>query len=318
MFGVMGKTIMTGTLLAAAAFAGDADFNGRWIIHAEGADRDRAAWLEIEGAGTGAIRGKAVGMQAGGQVDPIANARIEDGELRFQVDRPAGRGAKQRMTHSLSTARVKGDEIRGQSTVGGKTFEWAGRRAPVIEEKDDGTWTRGTPVTLFDGSGMSRWQAQHPERTKEWSIEDGLLVNDEQADLLVSKDLFWNFELLVEFLVKPEMNSGIGLRGRYEIQIYDDYDEAPSLHGNGALYSRVPAAKNASKPADEWQTMLIRLVGRDLTVTLNGVKIHDKTLVEGFTAMATDWQEDQPGPITIQGDHGRIQIRKVVVTPLGR
>ena len=318
MIGVMLKTMVTGTLLAAAALAGDADLNGRWVIHAEGADRDRAAWLEIEGAGTGAIRGKAVGMQAGGQVDPIANARIEGGELHFQIDRPAGRGAKQRMTHSLSTARVTGDAIRGKSTVGGKTFEWAGVRAPLIADKDDGSWKRGTPVVLFDGSDMSHWQAQHPERTQEWSIENGLLVNGEQADLLVSKDKFWNFELLVVFLVKPGMNSGIGLRGRYEVQIFDDYGEEPSLHGNGALYSRVPASKNASKPSDEWQTMLIRLVGRDLTVTLNGETIHDKTLVEGLTAMATDWQEDKPGPITIQGDHGRIEIRKVAVTPLER
>ena len=173
-------------------------------------------------------------------------------------------------------------------------------------------------MALFDGKDMAHWQAQHPERTKEWSVENGLLVNSDNADLLVGKEKFWNFELDIEFVVKPEMNSGIGLRGRYEVQIFDDYGEAPSLHGNGALYSRVPAKKNASKPAGEWQTMHIRLVGRDLTVVLNGEKVHDKTLVEGFTAIVTDWHEDQPGPITIQGDHGAIQIRKVVATPLVR
>lgn len=64
--------------------------------------------------------------------------------------------------------------------------------------------------------------------------------------------------------------------------------------------------------------MHVRLVGRELTVVLNGVKIHDKTLVEGFTAIATDWHEAKPGPITLQGDHGQIQIRKVVATPLVR
>jgi hypothetical protein len=318
MIGEMCKTMLLLFALAGAGLAADADFNGRWVIQSQGADRDRAAWLEVSGAGKGKISGKAVGMQPGGQVDPIVNARVEGGELHFQVDRPAGRGAKARMTHSLTTARVTGDEIRGKSVVAGKAFEWAGRRAPEIADKDDGSWKKGTPVALFDGKDMAHWQAQHPERTKEWTVRDGLLLNSDHADLLVSKDKFWNFELDVEFLVKPEMNSGIGLRGRYEIQIFDDYGEPPSLHGNGALYSRAPAAKNASKPAGEWQTMRVRLVGRDLTVVLNGEKIHDKTLVEGFTAIATDWDEDEPGPITLQGDHGEIQIRKVVATPLTR
>lgn len=314
----MRKTMMLLIALAGAGLAGDADFNGRWVIQPEGADRDRAAWLEISGAGTGTIAGYAVGMQPGGQLDPINSARIENGVLHFQVERPVGRGAKQRITQSVTTARVSGDGIRGRSVVNGKAFEWAGRRAPLIEDKDDGSWKKGAPVVLFDGKDKSRWEAQHPERTKEWSVRGGLLLNSDGADLLVSKDKFWNFELDVEYLVKPGMNSGVGLRGRYEIQIFDDYGEAPSLHSNGALYSRVPPAKNASKPAGEWQTMHLRLVGRDLTVVLNGEKIHDKTLVEGFTAIATDWREDQPGPITLQGDHGEIQIRKVVATPLER
>jgi len=318
MYGGMHKTMTLLLALAGTGLAADTDFNGRWMIQAEGADRDRAAWLEISGVGAGKITGYAVGMQPGGQVDPIHSARIEDGVLHFQVARSVGKGAKEHIVQSATTARVDGDAIRGRSVVNGKAFEWAGLRAPVIDEKDDGSWKKGSPVALFDGADMSRWQAQHPERTKEWSVKNGLLVNSDNADLLVSKDEFWNFELDVEFLVKPGMNSGVGLRGRYEIQIYDDYGEAPSLHGNGALYSRVPPAKNASKPAGEWQTMHVRLVGRDLTVSLNGETIHDKTLVEGFTAMVTDWHEDQPGPITLQGDHGEIQIRKVVVTPLER
>ena len=318
MFGVMRTTMLAMFTIAGSALGADADFNGRWVIQAEGADRDRAAWLEISGAGTGKITGSAVGMQPGGQVDPIVNARIEGGELRFQVDRPAGRGAKQRMTHSVTTARLEGGAIRGKSVVGNRTIEWSGKRAPEIADKDDGSWKKGPPVALFDGKDLSHWEAQHPERTKEWSLRDGLLLNSDQADLLVSKEKFWNFELDVEFLVKPGMNSGVGLRGRYEIQILDDYGKPPSKSGNGALYSRVPPSKNASRPAGEWQTMHVRLVGRDLTVILNGEKIHDKTLVEGFTAMATDWLEDQPGPITLQGDHGEIQIRTVVVTPLAR
>ncbi len=305
-------------MFAGAAFAGDADFNGRWVIQPEGADRDRAAWLEVSGAGTGKISGSAVGMQPGGQVDPIRGARIEDGALHFHVTRPVGRGARKRITESRTQATVDGDTIRGMSLVNGKAIEWRGERAPKIADRDDGSWKKGKTVLLFDGIDMSRWETQHPERTHEWSVQDGLLINSDHADMLISKDEFWNFELLVEFLVKPGMNSGVGLRGRYEIQILDDYGKPASKSGNGALYSRVPPSTNASKPAGEWQTMLVRLVGRDLTVVLNGQKVHDRTRVEGFTAMATDWREDQPGPISLQGDHGEIQIRKAAVTPLER
>ena len=183
MIGEMRNAMLIMLTATVSGMAADADFNGRWVIQPEGADRDRAAWLEVSGAGTGKIRGTVVGMQSGGQVDPLAKPRIEGGELRFQVDRYTGRGAKRRMTHSSTTARVEGDEIRGKSVVNGKAFEWAGRRAPVIDEKDDGLWKKGTPVVLFDGKDMSRWAAQHPERTKEWSVRGGLLLNSDHAGL---------------------------------------------------------------------------------------------------------------------------------------
>jgi hypothetical protein len=116
----------------------------------------------------------------------------------------------------------------------------------------------------------------------------------------------------------PKTNSGIGLRGRYEIQILEDYGREPNTHSAGALYSRIAPKVNASKPAGEWQTYDIRLIGRTLTVVFNGIKVLDKVEVEGLTAMAHDADEDQPGPISIQGDHGPVEIRKITVTPLVR
>src|SRR6185503_18242356 len=111
---------------------------------------------------------------------------------------------------------------------------------------------------------------------------------------------FWNFELHAEFRVVKESNSGIGLRGRYEIQILDNYGRKPDEHASGALYSRIVPSVNASKPAGEWQSFDIRLVGRQLTVVVNGTKVIDKGEVEGLTAMANNADEAEPGPITIQ------------------
>jgi hypothetical protein len=142
------------------------------------------------------------------------------------------------------------------------------------------------------------------------------MANVVGANNLVSDTLFWNFKLHVEYRVGKDSNSGIGLRGRYEVQILEDYGKPPGKHSNGALYSRVAPAVNASKPAGEWQTYDIRLVGRQVTVVLNDQKIIDQQEIEGLTAIAGNADEGKPGPIILQGDHGPVEFRKIVLTPL--
>jgi hypothetical protein len=151
-----------------------------------------------------------------------------------------------------------------------------------------------------------------------WVVKDGVLVNEPRASDIASEAKFWNFVLRAEYRYSKGSNSGIGLRGRYELQIQDSYGKAPDGHVQGALYSRVPPKVNASRPAGEWQTLEARLVGRTLTVKLNGKVIQDRITVEGPTAMTTDADEAAPGPITLQGDHGPIEFRKVEVRPLER
>ena len=136
------------------------------------------------------------------------------------------------------------------------------------------------------------------------------------ANNLVSAEKFWNFELHCEFKIGAHSNGGLGLRGRYEIQIIDDYGKPAGSHGTGALYSRITPTKNASKAPGEWQTYDIRLVGMTVTVKVNGETVIDKGIVEGLTAMAHDWDESAPGPISVQGDHGPVEIRKLTITPL--
>ncbi len=111
-------------------------------------------------------------------------------------------------------------------------------------------------------------------------------------------------------------NSGIGLRGRYEIQVLDDYGQPPNSHSNGSLYSRIAPSVNASKRPGEWQVYDITLIGRDVTVVLNGKKLIDRQVIEGLTAMGHDPNEGEPGPISLQGDHGPIAFRNILLTPL--
>jgi hypothetical protein len=99
------------------------------------------------------------------------------------------------------------------------------------------------------------------------------------------------------------------------VQILEDFGQEPSTHTNGALYSRVAPKVNPSKPANEWQTFDVRLVGRHVTIVVNGKEVV-KTMIEGLTAIATNADEGEPGPLALQGDHGPVEFRKIVVTPL--
>ncbi|MCP5117602.1 MAG: DUF1080 domain-containing protein, partial [bacterium] len=145
---------------------------------------------------------------------------------------------------------------------------------------------------------------------------DGILINSPNANNLVSDEKFWNFQLHAEYRIVEGSNSGIGLRGRYEVQILADHGREPAMGGHGAIYSRIVPSENASKPAGEWQTLDVTLIGRDVTVVLNGTTIIDKAEIEGLTAMGHDPHEDQPGPISLQGDHRQVEVRKMTVTPL--
>jgi 3-keto-disaccharide hydrolase len=300
------------------AFADDAQFNGRWDIKVTNEPRNRVWWLEIQGAGTKEIKGKFVGAP-GGQMDDIPEISIRDGELMFAFMRNYGRaqqGAKP--SRGVYRARLDGRVLRGSFQVEGAESRllWIGSRAPVLSEKDDGSWKSGKPVELFNAKDLTGWSAMVSGQPLGWEVKDGVTGNAGGSNNLVSDRKFWNFALHADYRVGAGSNGGIGLRGRYEVQILEDYGRPASNHGNGALYGRITPWVNASRKPGEWQALDIRLVGRDVTVVLNGTKIIDRQQVEGLTAMANDSNEAEPGPITLQGDHGPVEFKRLTVTPL--
>jgi len=149
-----------------------------------------------------------------------------------------------------------------------------------------------------------------------WAVENGILKSTGHADDLITRDKYWNFELHIEYNVAAHSNSGVGLRGRYEVQIMDDFGRPPGLHNTGTLYTRIVPPENYGKAAGQWQTLEIRLVGMEVTGTLNGHKLYDKGVIEGLTGIAFDPFEGQPGALELQGDHGAVEFRNIVLTPL--
>ena len=298
--------LLLATVAWPAASPSDADFNGRWDITVHNAPRGRAWWLEVEGAGTTAIKGKFIGFP-GGDLNEIQHIGIEKGELRFTYDGHS--------VHQEYSARLAGGRLEGAFASGDTKLQWTGARAPEITDADDGSWHAGKPVKLFNGTDVSNWHGLVPGESLGWSVADGLLKGNGAAIDLVSNDKFWNFELHAEYRTPPHSNSGIALRGRYEVQILEDYGRPLDRHSSAALYSRIVPTENVTKPAGEWQTYDIHLVGRHVTITFNG-KTVTKGTIDGLTAMAGNADEGVPGPIMLQGDHGPVEFRSLVLTPL--
>ncbi len=294
----------------------DQDFNGRWDITVSGPSPQRGWWLEVSGAGTDNLKGQFMGAPVG-LLDDIPKLSISEGELRFALE------ARFRKDHGpekgLYWARLEDGKLKGTFEIEGDPstyLEWIGVRAPALAEKDDGSWKRGDPVVLFDGHDLSGWQAVPPAHLTGWVVREGALVALPGAPDLMSEKKFSNFVLNADYWIEPHTNSGIGLRGRYELQIADDADRPASKTGTGAILGRIAPSLNAEKPSGEWQMLVVRMVGREVTVVLNGIRVINRQSIDGPTAIAVDTNEADPGPILLQGNRGMVQFRRIVVYPL--
>lgn len=299
-------------LAGVTAMAQEKAFLGKWDITGVGQHSNYVYWLEVKQEG-----GKLTGsfLNRSGSVLPLAEVRIEDNELIFAPP-PANARAPKPPEHHARLNEDK-DKLLGHVTINGEDIAWLGVPAPKWgDHSTNKKFKWGTPVALFDGKSMANWEGQHKDKELGWTIVDGAMTNQPHANNLVSRHRFQDFKIVCEYKVEKGSNSGIYLRGRYELQVLDDYGKPTESHGHMALYSRVAPKVNASKPVGEWQTMEAIIVGNRLSVTLNGQKVQDNIVIDGITGGALDSNEADPGPIMIQGDHEKITYRKVIVTPI--
>ena len=276
-------------------------FLGAWNLTSD-APENFVYWLEVkEEAG----KLSAMFLNRGGHAVPVEDVKIADGTLSFVF--PTGQ-------KPVITLRASNGQLSG--TVGEKT-KVTGVRPPQWGACDaNAQHSLAKPVALFDGKALDAWDVQRKDRPMGWMVEDGTMTNEPKANNLVSKEKFRDFRLDAEYKVSPKGNSGIYLRGRYEMQVLDDVGTPVFDRGHMSIYGRKAPLVVASKPAGEWQTAQITIVGNCVSATLNGQKIHDNSKIVGITGGALDAKETEPGPIMIQGDHEKVWFRKVTVTPI--
>jgi hypothetical protein len=292
---------------AGSAFAQTNAFLGKWNITGDPPNDANVYWLEVKDEG-----GKLAAMflNRGGSPVPGTDVTIANDELTFGLP---GRGDNLPKV-SLHAA---GGKLTGTVGTATTSVKVTGVRPPSWPACDaNAQHTFGKPVPLFDGSSMTAWGVQFKEKPSNWAIEDGAMTNTPPANNLVSNEKLRDFKLEAEYKLSPKGNSGIYLRGRYEMQVLDDAGTPTEAHGHMAIYSRKAPDVNASRPAGEWQTVQITLVGNCVTAVLNGKTVHNNARIEGITGGALDAKETEPGPIMIQGDHEKVWFRKVIVTPI--
>ena len=174
---------------------------------------------------------------------------------------------------------------------------------------------------LFNGKDTAGWHLRKEGGHNSWSVADSVLKNTvekgQHGTDLVSDAKFWNFTVKFEYMVPDGSNSGFYLRGRHEVQVFDDYKTGkPGLGGNGAIYNVKAPSLFASRKPGQWQQAEVRIVGQKITVVLNGVKIHDNVDCPKGTGSQLDDNVDQPGPILLQGDHGSVAFRNIRIRQL--
>ncbi len=310
--------LVIASVFAPVVGAQQSPFVGAWNFTGTGSDTAFVYWLEVKEE-NGQLTGRFLNRT--GNPIPLGVVKVENGELMFQAGRP------DRLTGPEFRARLEGDRLvgrhmlrtggRGGAPVVDREVHWAGARRPAFPPSDaNAAHKYGAPVVLFDGSSLDAFGVQHADRPLNWAVTDGLLVNTPPSNNLVSKQKFGDFKVELEYRLEANSNSGLYLRGRYELQLLDDFGKPTQILGHAAVYGRAVPMVNASKPAGEWQQLTAVLVGDRVTVTLNGQKLHDNVAIDGITGGALDNAELTPGPIMIQGDHSKVAIRKLTVTPI--
>ena len=279
---------------------------GRWDLTVQGPKATYPSWLEVSLSGTRTLVGRFVG--GGGSARPISRVDFKDGALHFAIP---PQWAKE-TTDLVVDATLTGDVLEGTLvTPAGERHRFTGRRAPSLRRSAPPVW--GERVSLFNGKDLTGWTTFGG--TSQWTAEDGLLKNAKSGANLVTTAKFADFKLHLEVNLPKGSNSGIYLRGRYEVQVEDSTDPEPKSTDLGGVYGFLVPNENAGTGAGTWQTFDITLVGRRVTVVLNGKTIICDQTIPGITGGALDSDEGAPGPIYLQGDHGAVQYRNLHITP---
>ncbi len=281
---------------------------GRWDLTVDKGDKRAPSWLEIKVSGYNTLVGYFV--SDAGSSRPVSHIVLKERKFSFAIP-PQWEGGE---GDFKIEGELAGNGLKGTVTSNkGDSYNFTGVKAPYLNRTGEATW--GSPIVLFNGKDLTGWKASSEENNK-WVVKDGILTNPEAGANLITEQKFDDFKLTAEFRYAEGGNSGIYLRGRYEVQIEDSpKDRHPGSLFYGGVYGFLTPNQLATNGPGEWNTYEITLRGRLVTIVANGKTIISEQEIPGITGGALDSNEGEPGPIYLQGDHTGVEFRKLVITP---
>jgi 3-keto-disaccharide hydrolase len=209
----------------------------------------------------------------------------------------------------------------------------AAARPMATPQKTDG-WR-----PLFDGKTTAGWRGFRQKQMPEgWQVVDGALTRVARAADIVTVDEFGDFELVVEWRLEPNGNSGIFFRVTEddevmwhvapEFQLIDNAYNRQALTPvqlAGANYDLHPPSRDLTRPIGSWNEARLLVRGAHVEHRLNGVKIVD------YELWSDDWEQrvqkskfkDYPrygrarrGHIGLQEHDSRVAFRNIRIRPL--
>jgi hypothetical protein len=281
---------------------------GKWDLEVEKEGKIYPSWLEVKLSGVKTLVGHFVSIS--GSARPISEVFFHEGVVDFSIP-PQWDGSNYlHFSGQLANEKLSGTILNSE----GEALAFKGVRAPKLIRNAPVNWSK--PRSLFDGKTLKFWKPFHNERANQWEVKEGELVSPKTGVNLITEEEFTDFKLHIEANYPKGSNSGIYLRGRYEVQVEDSYGKDPSSILFGGVYGFLTPNEMVAKPADSWQEFEITLIGRRVTIKANGKTVINDQIIPGITGGAIDSKEGMPGPILLQGDHGPVKFRNIrIQTP---
>jgi hypothetical protein len=278
---------------------------GKWDLEVIKGDRILPSWLEVKLSGNRTLVGYFVAES--GSARPISEVFFHEGTVDFSIPPQWDGFNAMHFSALVSKGVLEGTILNSE----GEAMSFTGVRAPKLIRSQEVKWSK--PRSLFDGITLNQWKPLESERQNQWEAQDGLLVNPRSGVNLITEEKFTDFKLHIEARYPAQSNSGIYLRGRYEVQVEDSYGKEPSSILFGGVYGFLTPNEIAAKKAGEWQVFEITLIGRRVTIVANGKTVINDQIIPGITGGAIDSKEGTPGPIMLQGDHGVVAFRNISI-----
>ncbi len=276
--------------------------DGRWNINVVKNEKTYPAWLEVYHSGMSQKVGKFVYIV--GSARPISKITLNGNKFSFSIPPQWDREPNDLVVEG----EINGDVISGKvKEPNGNEYKWTGTRAPKMIKTTEPKWTKFR--SIFNGKNLDGWYAEG--NANNWIAQNGILKNTKSGANLLTNEKFTDFKMRIEFKVPKGGNSGIYLRGRYEVQVADS--DEPSVVNLGGVYGFIKALELPAKVPDVWHIYDITIVGRVVTVVLNGKTIISMAEIPGITGGAIDSDEASPGPIYLQGDHTAVEYRNIQI-----